>query len=73
MALPSTPRPLGFIEWIYVQDDARHFGPVGAFRVGIKQAQIGHEMFFVIILALRMCLMAGGLTARRDWGLLFSC
>jgi len=48
------------MEWIYVQDDARHFGPVGAFRVGIKQAQIGHEMFFVIILALLMCVMAGG-------------
>jgi hypothetical protein len=48
MALPSAPRPLGFIEWIYVQDDARHFGPVRTFRVGIKQAQIGHEMFFVI-------------------------
>jgi hypothetical protein len=73
MALPSAPCPLGFIERIYVEDDARHFGPVGAFCVGIKQAQIGHEMFFVIILALRMCLMAGGLTARRDWGLLFSC
>jgi hypothetical protein len=73
MALPSAPRPLGFTNRIYVQDDARHFGPIRTFCVGIKQAQIGHEMFFVIILALRMCLMAGGLTARQDYGLLFSC
>jgi hypothetical protein len=68
MTLPGAPCPLGFTGWIDVQHDSRHFRPIGAFSVGIKQAQIRHEMFVVVILALRKCLNAGGLAARLDYG-----
>ena len=73
VALEDAPRALGFMGGINMQHNSRHFGPVCTFGVGIEQAQIGDQMFLVIILALRMCLTVGGLTARRDSGLLFSC
>ena len=73
VALPGAPRPLGLLRWIDVQHDTRHLGPIGALSVGIEEAEIGDHVFLVVILALRMCLMAGGLIAKRDWGLLFSC
>jgi hypothetical protein len=61
MTLPGPPRPIGFTGRIDVQHDAGHFGPIRAFGVGIEQTQIRDEMFVVIILALRKCLMDG------DW------
>ncbi len=73
VALPGAPRPVGLLRWIDVQHYARRLGPIRALGVGVEEAEIGDQVFLVVILALRMCLMAGGLTARRDWGLLFSC
>src|SRR5450631_4639558 len=34
---------------INVQYDPRHFAPVGALAVGIKQTQVSHEMLPVIV------------------------
>jgi hypothetical protein len=73
VALPGAPRPVRLLRWIDVQHYSRHLGPIRALSVGIEEAEIGDQVFLVVILALRMCLTAGGLTARRDWGLLFSC
>jgi hypothetical protein len=77
MTLPGAPRPIGLTGRIDVQHDSGHFVPICAFGVSIEQTQIGDEMFVVIILALRKCLMAGGLAARldcgRDYRLLFLC
>jgi hypothetical protein len=61
MTLPGTPGPIGFTGRIDVQHDAGHFVPIRALGVGIEQTQIRDEMFVVIILALRKCLMDG------DW------
>jgi hypothetical protein len=61
MTLPGAPRPIAFSGRIDVQHDAGHFGPIRAFELGIDETQIRDEMFVVIILALRKCLMDG------DW------
>jgi hypothetical protein len=39
----------GSLDGIYMQHNSRHFRPIGAFGVSIEQAQIGDEMFAVII------------------------
>jgi hypothetical protein len=48
VALENAPRSFGLTGGIDVQDDPSHLCPVGAFGVGIEQAQIGDEMFVVI-------------------------
>ena len=48
MTFPATPRARRIGRGIAVQDDLRNLGPVRAFRVRVEQAQIGHEMLFVV-------------------------
>ena len=66
MALEGAPGTLWFIRGIDVQNNTRHFGPICPIGFSVKKTQIGDEMFVVVILALRMCLMARGATAQRD-------
>ena len=66
VAFPAGARPFGLSFGVHAQHDPRHFSPVRALRCGVEETQIGDEMVVVVILALRMCLMAGGLTARRE-------
>jgi hypothetical protein len=73
MPLPCAAGARGFTCRVDVEHDTRDLRPVGSVGFGIEKPQIGDEMLLVIILALRMCLMACGVTARRDGGLLFSC
>src|SRR3546814_2273751 len=44
MGAPALGCPLGLCAGIPVQHDARHLRPVGTFRLGIEQPQIGHEV-----------------------------
>jgi hypothetical protein len=48
VALENAPCSFGLTGGIDVQDDPSHLCPVGAFGVGIEQAQIGDGMFVVI-------------------------
>jgi len=73
VAFPRAPRPLRLARCVDVQHNLRDLGPIGAVGLGIEETQISDKVFLVVILALRMCLMACGATARRDGGLLFSC
>ena len=66
VALPDRSRPLGFPLRVYAQDDPRRLCPICTLGAGIQEPQICDQVIFVVILALRMCLMAGGLTARRE-------
>ena len=59
VTVEGTPRPFRFAGWIDVQDDPCDFRPIRTCGIGIEQAQIGDQMFLVIILALRMCLTVG--------------
>ena len=65
VAFPDGSRPLGFVFGVHPQDDPRRLCPICTLGAGIEEPQIC-DLVFVVILALRMCLMAGGLTARRD-------
>jgi hypothetical protein len=66
VAFPDGARPLGFVVGVHAQDDPRRLCPICTLRVGIEKPQICDQVVFVVILALRMCLIAGGLTARRE-------
>ena len=66
VAFPDGSRPLGFVFGVHAQDDPRRLCPICTLGVGIEKPQICDQVVFVVILALRMCLMAGGLTARRE-------
>jgi hypothetical protein len=66
VAFPAGARPFGLSFGVHAQHDPRHLCPVRALRCGVEETQIGDEMVVVVILALRMCLMAGGLTARPE-------
>src|ERR1700681_2033368 len=48
MALPRTVGAGGVARGIDVQDDARDLGPVGAISFGIKDSEIGDEVFHVV-------------------------
>lgn len=48
MALPASPRSRLFAGGIAMQDYPGHFGPIRAIGLGVEQAQIGHEMRFVV-------------------------
>ena len=48
MAFPAAPRARRIGGRITVQDDPRNLGPVCTFSVRVEQAQIGHEMLFVV-------------------------
>lgn len=46
--LPAAAGAVGLRVWIAIQDDAGDFALVGAFGLGVKQAQIGDEVVLVI-------------------------
>jgi hypothetical protein len=64
VAFPDGSRPLGFLCGVQSQDDSGCLRPICTLGAGIEEPQICDQVVFVVILALRMCLMAGGLTAR---------
>ena len=48
------------------EQDADDFCPLRSLFGRVEKPNVEREVFSIIILALRMCLTAGGLTARRD-------
>jgi hypothetical protein len=48
MALPDALSSPQFFLGINLQNDAGDLSPIGAFRVGVEQAQIDHEMPLVV-------------------------
>ena len=58
---------------IEAKQEPDHLRPLRPLVRRVEKPNVEREVLSIIILALRMCLMAGGLTAKRDWGLPFSC
>jgi hypothetical protein len=49
MALRRTPCAVRFAFWVDVQHDFCYFLPVCSVRVGVEQAQVGAEMFRIVV------------------------
>lgn len=48
MAFPDALSPLRLFTRIDLQDDSRDLSPIGAFALGIQQAEVGHEVLLVV-------------------------
>jgi hypothetical protein len=49
MALPDAPSALRIFVRINLQDDFRDLSPIGTFSVGVKEAEICHEVTLVVV------------------------
>ena len=66
MAIVDTLGALAILVRIEPEQDANDLRPLRSLLCGVEQPNIKGEMLSIIILALRMRLTTGGLTARRD-------
>jgi hypothetical protein len=48
MAIEGTPRSVGLLLRVYVQDDPRNLAPVGAFPICIKHSDVGDGVLLVV-------------------------
>jgi len=66
MALPSIVGAFRFENGIDFKREKSSFHPIGTIRFCVKRPNVLDHVLLIVILAVRMCLTTGGLTARRD-------